>query len=108
MLCILKRLDDALHATQALVLVPTRELAAQNAHVIAQMGAFTHTTVTSSCEAEAIANVRGRQITEMVKTYYLLGRQVWIEGCCEYHWDVVQVARAQNLVLYAFESCCSR
>lgn len=54
-LCILSRIDVAENQSpQAMVMVPTRELAIQNANVIRRMGKYIHATVLSSSETDRL------------------------------------------------------
>lgn len=64
-LCILSRLNYEQHQTQALVIVPTRELALQNALVIHNMGSETPVTVISTANDDSRFS-RNYVITHMV------------------------------------------
>lgn len=54
--CILSRLDYDMTLPQALVVVPTRELAIQNAGIIQRMGKFTKVTVLCSSDTDRVHN----------------------------------------------------
>eukprot|EP00210_Caulerpa_lentillifera_P002088 g2003.t1 len=75
--CILSRLDYDLESPQALVVVPTRELAIQNANIIQKMGKFTKVTVVCSCDTDKIHS-KATGLKERVVVSTMGSLEIWI------------------------------